>query len=336
MDGTLLRYMSLKSRVGLAFFLTLFLLSIYSAPFVLAQSTLNSYTVNLTYLSVQLSYPSEVRPGENVTVNIQGSAKSSLSSVSLTVQFDYANGSNLRHVASITLGNSNGGSIIKQVQFTIPQDAPRTSLMALLTENVQTALTGNTYSSPNCYCGYCNTYASSPYCYYNYGNYYCYYNYNGYGYGTYPSYSSGISPPTSNTTSDSVMTPLSYIKATTPEYVSLQAEYQMVQQQLGQSQAENQQLRQNLQNTQSANGQKDAIIANLNQQLQNAQNANNQKNATIADLNQQLNAAQVQNGSFGSLSTILIVILVVLALFVTYLWRGNRTPMRARVGTEPA
>jgi hypothetical protein len=274
----------------------------YVGPIV-AQSTQTSYTVNLAYLSVQLSYPSQVMPGDMVTVNLQASPKSGVSGVSLTAQIFYADGTNLHQLASTTLSNGynyygNGGnSLSKQIQFTVPQDAPRTSLIGALTEKVQTA-----YYSYYYYPGYYNS--SSSNCYY-YPDYYYYSGYcSYYGY-AYPSYSAST---------DTGVAPLSYIKATTPEYVSLQSEYQMVQQQLAQSQAENQQLKQN---------------------LQDAQNKIAQQNATIANLNQQLNSSQLMNGTVEAAAVGLGIIAIILGVFVAYLNRGrSRTPAKVKGETE--
>jgi hypothetical protein len=247
-------------------------LSLSSIAF--AQSSQASYSLNMTYLTVQLTYPSEVLPGDSVTISIQATAKSRINSASLTAQVFYPDASSLHQLASATLSSNSymnsGSTLSKQIQFTIPQNVPRTSLVAVLTEKVQTV-----YASYYYYPAYHNY--SYPYCYYyGYYDYYCYYNYT-----YYPAYSYA-------TTTDSGVAPLSYVKATTPEYVSLQSQYQdlqsqyqslqsqlqAVQQQLAQSQAQNQQLAQNLQNSQNTLAQRDDTIANLNQQLSLAQNTN--------------------------------------------------------------
>ncbi len=120
------------------------LLSVMVASFsyvrpVVAQSTQISYTVKLAYLSVQLSYPSQVVPGDSVTVNLQASAKNSMNTVALDLQIFYSDGNTLHQLAWTTVSNNNnnymnsGNSLSKQIQFTIPLDAPRTSLIAALT-----------------------------------------------------------------------------------------------------------------------------------------------------------------------------------------------------------
>ncbi len=287
------------------------LLSVMVASFsyvrpVVAQSTQISYTVKLAYLSVQLSYPSQVVPGDSVTVNLQASAKNSMNTVALDLQIFYSDGNTLHQLAWTTVSNNNnnymnsGNSLSKQIQFTIPLDAPRTSLIAALTEKVQTAYYSYyyypayyNYSSSNC-----NYYPDYYYYYYGYCSYYGY---------AYPSYSY-------STSTDAGVAPLSYISATTPEYVSLQSEYQMLQQQLAQSQSENQQLKQNLQDAQSK-------IA--------------QQNATIADLNQQLTSSQSMNGKVEAAAVGLGIIAIVLGVFVAYLSRErSRNPTKVKGETE--
>jgi hypothetical protein len=253
--------------------LVILVASISLSPFAFAQSSQASYSLNMTYLTVQLTYPTEVLPGDSVTVSIQATAKSRINGASLTAQIFYPDTSSLHQLASTTLSSNyymnTGSSLSKQIQFTIPTNAPRTSLVAVLTEKVQAV-----YASYYYYPAYYNY--SYPYCY----NYYGYYDYC-YNYTYYPAYSYAI-------TTDSGVAPLSYVKATTPEYVSLQSQHQnltsqyqslqsqlqAVQQQLAQSQAQNQQLAQNIQNQQNTLAQRDSTIASLNQQLSLTQNTN--------------------------------------------------------------
>ena len=274
--------------------LAILIASIAYGQFAVAQPTQTTYTVNLAYMSVQVSYPSEVLPGDSVTVNVQANAKSNVNLVTLTATIYYADGANLHQLASATLGNnyymSSSGTLTKQIQFSIPQDAPRTSLIATLSENVQVAYYSYSYY-PAYYYGYNYYNDSSPYCYYYP---YCYYDY---GLAYYPSYSYSSS-------SDSGIAPLSYIKATTPEYVSLQTEYQMIQQQLTQSQAENQQLKQN---------------------LQDAQNTLSQKNSTIAELNQQLTSARSTIGTLEVVSVTLAGVAIALGIFSVYKLRERKS-----------
>ncbi len=169
----------------------------YAHP-VFAQPTQASYTVNLTYLTVQLSYPSEVMPGDSVTVNLQATTKSYVDSISLTTQVLYADNGSLHQLASATVSNNNNyyanssSTLSKQIQFTVPQDAPRTSLVAALTEKIQS--TSYSYYPAYYYPAYYDS--SSPNCYYypDYWSYdygYCTYYGTAYGFPSY-SYNAGL------------------------------------------------------------------------------------------------------------------------------------------------
>ena len=244
-------------KSALAFLVTsaLLLVSLFNPAF--AQSTQVSYVVNLNSFSLKVTYPSEVMPGDNVALNIQGSPKSnSLYLQSLTATIYYADAAGLHQLAtqnivSNLVSNSYGyygsyttGNFSKNFTVNIPQNAPRTSLVAIFSETVQ----------------------SNNYYYYDYwSNFgYSYYGnplFNAY----YPSYS---------TTTDEAMAPLSYIKATTPEYVALQSQYQMLQQQLNQTQAQNKQL-------QTTISRQSTMISQLNQQLTST-NGKSQTYQTVA------------------------------------------------------
>jgi hypothetical protein len=216
-------------------------------------------TANLTYLNVQATYPSEVLPANSVSVHVQATAKSSIELLSLTAQIYYADGASLRQLTTSTIASnvymSNGYQVSKDIQVTVPQDAPRTSLIAQFSEKVQSNYYNYYYSPYIYYYGYNDSYPYYRYYYHSYPYYY---------YGAYSAYSY-------STATDGGVAPLSYIKATTPEYITLQTEYQMLQQQLAQSQDQNQQLQQNLQNAQNTITQQNAAIANLNQQLSSAE-----------------------------------------------------------------
>jgi len=251
------------SRLILAFAILMVALSVVVVAH--AQAAQTSFTVNLSYFTVQMTYPSQVNPGDLVTVNMQANAKNSFTSASLTAQIFYVDGNSLHQLTSVTLNNNgyvnSGSALNKQITFTVPQNAPRTSLFASITENVQTAYANYYYYPAN----------------YNYSSPYCYYDvYCGYGYNYYPYSSSYYAYPSNSysTATDSGVAPLSYIKAQTPEYIALQSQYQTVDQQLNQSQAQNQQLQQQLQNAQNTIAQRNATIANLNQQLNTNQNTN--------------------------------------------------------------
>jgi hypothetical protein len=208
----------------------------------LAQPTEVSYVVNLNSFTLRVRYPSEVMPGDTVTVNVQGSPNSnSLYLQSLTATIYYADAVGLHQLGTQNLvsnpangygyyGSYPTGSFSKNFTVNVPQNAPRTSLVVIFSETVQS-------------------------------NYYYYDYWPNFGYScsdpvfcAYPFYSA---------TTDDAIAPLSYIKATTPEYVALQSEYQMLQQQLNQTQVQNKQL-------QTRISQQSTMINQLNQQLTSA------------------------------------------------------------------
>jgi hypothetical protein len=212
--------------------------------------------------------------------------------LSLTAQIYYASNNSIRTLATVELAKNtrmdSGAQVSKDVQVTIPMDAPRTSLIGVVSETVRLTYYSYDYSY---YYPYYGDYSSFGYSYYPY----YYYMYPSYGYAD---------------MTDESLAPLSYIRATTPEYVSLQSEYQMLQAKLNQTQAENQQLQQ------TVKSQQDSI---------------NEKNSIIADLNQQLASAQ-------SMLTMLEVVAVVLVLVVvaTAVYLSRRTTKRAEARTSPA
>ena len=202
---------------------------------VFGQSTQSSYTVRLNSFSLQVTYPAVVMPGDNVTIYVQGSPTGSAVYLqSLTVTVYYADGAGLHQVSTQNLfaisppnaynnyaSYGYSGSFSQNFTITVPQNAPRTSLVALFSETVQ----------PN---------------YYSYGGYaYNYPSYSSYPY--YPSYTVYVSPAyypytSYSYSSDQGIAPLSYVKANTPETVTLMTENQLLQQQLNQLQDQNQQL----------------------------------------------------------------------------------------------
>jgi hypothetical protein len=201
-------------------------------------------------------------PGESVTVSVQGNPTQDYVYLqSLTATIYYADASGLHQVATENLVSNSpnrynyapygySGSFTKNFTVNVPANAPRTSLVAIFSETVQP----NYYR----YRGYAYNYPSY------YSNPYSYQAYPYYPY--YPSYTFYVSPvyPYSYSTysysSDQAIAPLSYIKANTPESVTLQAENQMLQQQLNQVQGQNQGM-------QTKVSQQSATINQLSQQL---------------------------------------------------------------------
>lgn len=271
-----------------------------------AQPTQVTNNINLTYLNVQLTFPSQINPGQTLTVNVQATAKNVFNLQSLTLQVYYGDGTSLHSVTTATLASkmnmNNGDKINKDVQVTVPVDVPRTSLIALVSESVSTSYS-NYYSYYPYYDYYYPNYTCSDYysCYYSSYPYYSYYYPYYY---SYPSYSTSYSPST-----DSGLGPLSYVNATTPEYISLQSQYQSLQQQLNQAQSQNQQLQQN---------------------LQNAQNQASQKDAQISDLNNQLTSTHNNILTLEVASGVLAIIAVLLGIGIVLKGRGN-TPQKTTV-----
>jgi hypothetical protein len=205
----------------------LILVSLFNSTF--GQPTQASYTLKLNSFSLQVTYPSEVMPGDNVTVTVQCNPVGSGAYLQiLTATIYYADAIGLHQVATENLASNSPDtysysrpyttSFTKNLTVNVPQNAPRTSLVALFSETVH-------------------------FYYYGYGRY-------AYGYGInydlpwmYPSYSYS-SPPSYpyTSTTDQAIAPLSYVKGNTPEIVTLQSEIQTLQQQLKQSQAQIQQL----------------------------------------------------------------------------------------------
>ena len=277
------------------------ILAISFLPSVLSQSTQVSSTVTLQYLNVQLSYPSEVLPSQSVTVNVQATAKQSIRLVSLTLEAYYADGNSLRQLATTTIAEeqsmASGGQVSKAVQINVPGDTLRTSLIAVVNEKVR--VSGYTYSYPYPYSYY------APYYYYancTAAPYYCTYYYRYYALYPYPSYYASYV-----TSTDGAVAPLSYVKATTPEYATLQSEYQVLQQKLNQAQTENQKLQQD---------------------LQDQKNLLNQKDTTIADLNQQLAGMQGNISAVEIIAVVLGILSIFLAALVVFFWGKTSTKSR--------
>lgn len=121
-------------------------------PIGFAQTNQVTSSVSLQYLNIQVSYPSQALPGDNVALHVQANAKSNIDLLSLTAKVYYADGTNLRQLQTATLASNshlaNENTVSNDVQVTIPQDAPRTSLIAVFSENVQVAHYDYSYYYP--------------------------------------------------------------------------------------------------------------------------------------------------------------------------------------------
>jgi len=247
----------MKTKIIVPIVLLAILASIFATQSVFAQTNDVTSTVSLSNLNVQLTYPSQVLPGQLATINLTAQAKGSFQLTSLTVQVYMVGQNNLWQLLSTTVAQNtmmlSGDQINKQIQVTVPSDAPRTSLVAQVTESV--SITPYSYAPYTPWTPYSYAYApywngaSYPYAYYAYyATHYASYSYPSYNY-----------QPT-----DDAIAPLSYVLATTPEYLALQSQYQQLQ-------TQNQQLRQQLQASKNSTAQKDSTINNLNNQLSSAQ-----------------------------------------------------------------
>jgi predicted PurR-regulated permease PerM len=298
-----------------AFAVLLLVLTISTASVAKASSQQVSSTVSLQYFTVQAQYPSIVQPGDDAQVNVQANAKSTANLGSLDAQIFYVQGSSLQQITSATIvSNQNvasGNTFSKIIQVQIPQGAPRTALFASFTESVKVSYTnGYSYSSYNY--NYPYDYGCSYYTY-DYNNnmqYYCYYP-SGYNYySSYPSYSS-------YTTSDSGISPLSYINATTPEYTNLLSQYQSTQQQLNQAQTQNQNLQQQVNQLNQQNSQLQTQNQQLQQQLQNAQNSISQSQSDNNNLTNQLSNTSLTKQYLAYIVIGLGILVIVMAVFAS-------------------
>jgi hypothetical protein len=117
-----------------------------------SNSVLNN-SVSLKRLNVQLIYPSQTFPGQPVTVSVLATAKNAFWLASLNIQVYLADPSStsLRQLTSAIVAQnlllSTGGQISKGIQVSVPQDAPHTSLLALVSESE--TIVNNVPSAPS-------------------------------------------------------------------------------------------------------------------------------------------------------------------------------------------
>jgi hypothetical protein len=294
------------------------LLVIFLVPFTQstsAQSSGASASVALQYFTVQVQYPSVVSPGSTIQVFTLAVAKSSVDLNSLTAYVYYTDGSSLHQVTSATLvGSQNvatGNQFTNNIPVTVPQGMPRTSLFATFTESVRLSYVSS-YADSSYYNG--NSYDCGYYNYYD-GNNCSYYPY----YSAYPQYSYISS-------SDTGISPLSYVNATTPEYSALLSQYRNQQQQLSQVQSQNQKLQQQVsqQNQQIAKLQ--SQIQQLQQTQENQQNALTQKDSTNSNLNSELSAMSTMNRNL----IYLVLGIGVVAILVSVLGSRSGRPKKTQ------
>ena len=248
-----------------------------------ADSTQAYASVSLQDFTIQVQYPSVVLPGTNAQVHVQATAKSSVTLYGLTAYVYYVDANGLHQLASATIVGAqsvaSGNSFTSNIPIFIPLGMSRTSLFATFTESVKYGYVSSySYSYSSNYYG--NYYDCSSYPSYSYDNQYCSY---------YPYYNSYSYPQYSYVTiTDTGVSPLSYVNATTPEYTSLLSQYQAQQQQLSQTQAQIQNLQQQVNQQNQQNQQ-------LQNNLQNAQGTISQANSNNSNLTSQLSDAQTTN-----------------------------------------
>jgi hypothetical protein len=262
-----------------------------------AQSTQVSSTVNLNWFSLQVTYPAEVEPGDTVPVSVLVVPKnSSLYLLSLTVSVYYADTTGLHLIATQTLagipatasyglpvwGPYGTESFSTNFTVTVPPNASRTSLVAVFSETVQS----NYYAMYNLFWPQCYYFPDSLCRYRSLQSYY------------------------ESLATDNSIAGLSYIEATTPEYVSLQTAYRSLQQQLNQTQTRNQQLQ--------------TTITQL-------QTTITQQSVMIRQLNQQLTTANTTAQTYEAVAVVFVIIAVALAAFSIYQLRSKR-----KLATQPS
>jgi hypothetical protein len=274
----------MKPKTAILVLFAVVTVSLFMNSLAYAQSTQAVNNISLRFLNVQLSYPSQALPGQSVTVNVQAKAKSifQLSNLMLEVYVADLNTLNLRELTSATVAQnldmSNGGQISKAIQVAVPADVPRTSLIARISENV-TLTVFVVYINSN------PVVEGAPY---------------------------------NTETSDDALCPLTYIAATTPEYVTLQSQYQALQ-------TQNRQVQQGL--TQS-------LAQNLK-----LQGTISQMNATINQLNEQLTYANRRVATYQGLALGLGILTVVFLPFLPLYVHQRRKKQRgstAMVQSIPA
>jgi len=162
---------------------------------------------SLVYFDVDVTYPPKGNPGETITISITATAKKDCEVQDLSVElFVYSASGDPRSIGSTTVARqvsvASGNCFQKSVAYTIPMDAPRSFLMAVVSETIRTY--------------------SYSYSYYYVYPYWWWHNVTRYWWGWYPVY---YGWRTYTDIVDKEAGPLTYVLATTPEYVQLKADY---------------------------------------------------------------------------------------------------------------
>jgi hypothetical protein len=109
--------------------------------------------VNLDFMTVRLSYPALLQPGETATLRAEAVSNYDFELDNLAVQIFITDRNGLKQIATGTIAGgvimTSGSQLSGHFNFTVPSDAPSSSLLAVITENVKLP----TYSS-SYYYGY--------------------------------------------------------------------------------------------------------------------------------------------------------------------------------------
>ncbi len=199
---------SMRLAYLMGFIALLALIGTITLPTVLPQTT--TKTATLPNFNVEFNFPSEGNPGDNVVLSIKAVARENVRLGELTIHvYAYAGHGEQRTILVDTIAEDgrvkNGETFHRSYTATLPTDIPRSPLMATVHETARTYRTAYTSYYTWWYPPYWN------------------YSWTGWPYWGVPyryTYSS------EQTTFTSV--PLTYVKATTPEYEKLRSDYDLL------------------------------------------------------------------------------------------------------------
>jgi len=199
--------MSVSLLKRLSLIVSLLVLAVFLANAASVSAAPDQRRFSLVYFDVDVAYPANGKPGETITASITATAKKDCEVQDLSVElFVYSASGDPRSIGSTSIAKQvsvvSGNSFQKSAAYTIPTDAPRSFLMAVASETIRT---------------YSYTYSY----YYGYP-YWWWYNASRYWWGWYPVYYGWRSYAD---TVDKEAGPLTYVLATTPEYIQLKADY---------------------------------------------------------------------------------------------------------------
>lgn len=170
-------------------------------------ATSDTRRFSLSHFDIEVTYPASVKPGDTATVSVSATSKASTYVRDLIVEILVpSTGGDLRLVTSISVVREtsvrSGDRFSRTATVTVPTDTPRSFMMATASENVRTY--------------YYSYYYPYTYPYYRWSHNQSYYWYWWPVYYSYRTYSDSV---------ETGIAPLSYVLATTPEYIQLKADY---------------------------------------------------------------------------------------------------------------